>query len=138
MSWHILVTTYNAYFFIEYLQILEYIVSSFQIVTTKRTTILICVFFDLVEIIFNYNLQAFMSVFVEEDIIWRRLNFFNQGFTFVERVGSFHFISCWLATSNRTVFSIQVHTPNQYTMYVGIQGSFSPVSNLFLMLICEY
>ena len=87
MSWHILVTTYNAFFFIEYLQILKYIVSFVQIVTAKTTTILIYVFFDLVAIILTYNLQAVMSVFVEEEIIWRQLNFFNQGFYFCRKGG---------------------------------------------------
>ena len=72
---------------IEYLQILEYIVSIVQIVTAKTTTILICVFFDLVEIILTYNLQAVTSVFVEEGIIWRQLNFFNQGFYFYSKGG---------------------------------------------------
>ena len=64
-------------FLIEYLQILEYIVSVVQIVIAKTTTILICLFFDLVAIILTYNLQYVMSVFVEEDIIWRQFNFLN-------------------------------------------------------------
>ena len=55
-------------FFIEYLQILEYIVSVIQIVIAKTTTILICVFFDLVAIILTYNLQDVMSVFFEEEL----------------------------------------------------------------------
>ena len=74
-------------FFIEYLQILEYIVYVVQIVTTKTTTIFICVLFDLVAIILTYNLQAIMSVFVEEDIIWRQLIFFNQSFYFCRKGG---------------------------------------------------
>ena len=43
-------------FLIEYLQILEYIVLSIQIVIAKKTIIFICVFFYLVEIRLNYNL----------------------------------------------------------------------------------
>ena len=75
------------HFLIEYLQILEFIVSAVQIVKAKTTTILICVFFDLVAIILTYNLQAVMSVFVEEEIIWRWLIFFNQGFYFCSKGG---------------------------------------------------
>ena len=44
---------------------------------------------------------------------------------FQSRVGRFNFISCWLATSNMTVFSIRSR-PRTNTMTVGIQGSFSP------------